>query len=156
MIRRPPRSTLFPYTTLFRSHSLPQRFGAVARAISAGSDGQGREGRDRAEIRQLDRDDEDDGLAAPQSGERGEIVAARERGAEHRIRACLWWCDGAAVPDERRRRAQRVEGIPQGDGTAKRRDDREAGAADGRERTTGLVHRGHADDPGAPGVPLEK
>src|SRR2546422_1537814 len=24
MIRRPPRSTLFPYTTLFRSHSCPQ------------------------------------------------------------------------------------------------------------------------------------
>src|SRR3989442_6929964 len=24
MIRRPPRSTLFPYTTLFRSHALPQ------------------------------------------------------------------------------------------------------------------------------------
>src|SRR2546422_8498996 len=23
MIRRPPRSTLFPYTTLFRSHALP-------------------------------------------------------------------------------------------------------------------------------------
>src|SRR2546422_7803795 len=23
MIRRPPRSTLFPYTTLFRSHTLP-------------------------------------------------------------------------------------------------------------------------------------
>src|SRR3712207_8754376 len=23
MIRRPPRSTLFPYTTLFRSHNLP-------------------------------------------------------------------------------------------------------------------------------------
>src|SRR2546427_3822487 len=28
MIRRPPRSTLFPYTTLFRSHPVP---GAVAR-----------------------------------------------------------------------------------------------------------------------------
>src|SRR5258708_8174098 len=28
MIRRPPRSTLFPYTTLFRSH---QHFGAAAR-----------------------------------------------------------------------------------------------------------------------------
>src|SRR5256885_10614318 len=30
MIRRPPRSTLFPYTTLFRSHLLPPggRFGA--------------------------------------------------------------------------------------------------------------------------------
>src|SRR5258708_29284478 len=25
MIRRPPRSTLFPYTTLFRSHSVPER-----------------------------------------------------------------------------------------------------------------------------------
>src|SRR3712207_7435487 len=25
MIRRPPRSTLFPYTTLFRSHVLPLR-----------------------------------------------------------------------------------------------------------------------------------
>src|SRR2546429_7092445 len=24
MIRRPPRSTLFPYTTLFRSHAAPQ------------------------------------------------------------------------------------------------------------------------------------
>src|SRR5258708_24205288 len=27
MIRRPPRSTLFPYTTLFRSHRHPQRLG---------------------------------------------------------------------------------------------------------------------------------
>src|SRR2546427_13286459 len=27
MIRRPPRSTLFPYTTLFRSHQLRQRIG---------------------------------------------------------------------------------------------------------------------------------
>src|SRR5438309_9339539 len=27
MIRRPPRSTLFPYTTLFRSHSVPRRAG---------------------------------------------------------------------------------------------------------------------------------
>src|SRR5256885_8759869 len=31
MIRRPPRSTLFPYTTLFRSFSLANR-GAIARA----------------------------------------------------------------------------------------------------------------------------
>src|SRR3712207_7155658 len=29
MIRRPPRSTLFPYTTLFRSHRLPRRAGAL-------------------------------------------------------------------------------------------------------------------------------
>src|SRR2546422_4462042 len=35
MIRRPPRSTLFPYTTLFRSPSLrpgPARLGAARRA----------------------------------------------------------------------------------------------------------------------------
>src|SRR3712207_7436754 len=29
MIRRPPRSTLFPYTTLFRSRLLLQRLGAL-------------------------------------------------------------------------------------------------------------------------------
>src|SRR3712207_7360533 len=31
MIRRPPRSTLFPYTTLFRSKLVDQQLGAVAR-----------------------------------------------------------------------------------------------------------------------------
>src|SRR3712207_8646609 len=29
MIRRPPRSTLFPYTTLFRSYKIMQTFGAA-------------------------------------------------------------------------------------------------------------------------------
>src|SRR2546430_12066479 len=33
MIRRPPRSTLFPYTTLFRSHAVLADFG-IARAFS--------------------------------------------------------------------------------------------------------------------------
>src|SRR5260370_24733226 len=41
MIRRPPRSTLFPYTTLFRSHGSQQpevdRLGSVGR--HGGSDG---------------------------------------------------------------------------------------------------------------------
>src|SRR5258708_24719877 len=32
MIRRPPRSTLFPYTTLFRSH--PQHFGQQAGVLA--------------------------------------------------------------------------------------------------------------------------
>src|SRR5688572_32506873 len=31
MIRRPPRSTLFPYTTLFRSHDVNQGKGAALR-----------------------------------------------------------------------------------------------------------------------------
>src|SRR5256885_13274113 len=34
MIRRPPRSTLFPYTTLFRSHD-PARLADAERAIGA-------------------------------------------------------------------------------------------------------------------------
>src|SRR2546429_4382975 len=37
MIRRPPRSTLFPYTTLFRSHtSIVQRTAARPGALGAG------------------------------------------------------------------------------------------------------------------------
>src|SRR5688572_31642829 len=35
MIRRPPRSTLFPYTTLFRS----SRYGRMGRAEHVGADG---------------------------------------------------------------------------------------------------------------------
>src|SRR3712207_7113261 len=34
MIRRPPRSTLFPYTTLFRSHRVRQRRAVLAEAIA--------------------------------------------------------------------------------------------------------------------------
>src|SRR5215813_14822337 len=34
MIRRPPRSTLFPYTTLFRSHARPRRAPAEGRRAS--------------------------------------------------------------------------------------------------------------------------
>src|SRR5258708_11234212 len=33
MIRRPPRSTLFPYTTLFRSKHTPKRFARAASAV---------------------------------------------------------------------------------------------------------------------------
>src|SRR2546430_3710679 len=36
MIRRPPRSTLFPYTTLFRSPSARKRGGFCARPTPAG------------------------------------------------------------------------------------------------------------------------
>src|SRR3712207_9509396 len=35
MIRRPPRSTLFPYTTLFRSHGLLEHCLSVAQGVSA-------------------------------------------------------------------------------------------------------------------------
>src|SRR2546422_8390866 len=36
MIRRPPRSTLFPYTTLFRSVAARPAWGRVARAFTTG------------------------------------------------------------------------------------------------------------------------
>src|SRR5580693_8059239 len=39
MIRRPPRSTLFPYTTLFRSNSSPLRGGQDTRAHCRGERG---------------------------------------------------------------------------------------------------------------------
>src|SRR5256885_6313591 len=46
MIRRPPRSTLFPYTTLFRSHDLAARGGPVV----VGADDAGVESLDRCRL----------------------------------------------------------------------------------------------------------
>src|SRR2546430_13446647 len=40
MIRRPPRSTLFPYTTLFRSRQTEQRYGRSADDIAISFRGQ--------------------------------------------------------------------------------------------------------------------
>src|SRR5258706_10467879 len=39
MIRRPPRSTLFPYTTLFRSEDAPRPAPAIAAAAIGSHDG---------------------------------------------------------------------------------------------------------------------
>src|SRR5439155_8746653 len=49
MIRRQPRSTLFPYTTLFRSQAHAQRAGAARRPphVRAGVDQRGAAGGDR-------------------------------------------------------------------------------------------------------------
>src|SRR2546430_9715915 len=41
MIRRPPRSTLFPYTTLFRSYSHQFQLGQLGGAVVWGADGKG-------------------------------------------------------------------------------------------------------------------
>src|SRR3712207_7459609 len=48
MIRRPPRSTLFPYTTLFRSLAVPALALRAARAIPGRGGGQDRAGADRS------------------------------------------------------------------------------------------------------------
>src|SRR5574341_2374017 len=47
MIRRPPRSTLFPYTTLFRSRLVPP----ARRTGPPGDGGRGRRARDRKSTR---------------------------------------------------------------------------------------------------------
>src|SRR3712207_8634038 len=67
MIRRPPRSTLFPYTTLFRSVG-------VVGPVAAG-------GREKALRRGVRADDEDD------AGEAGEDPRTRDGRLEHDCRA---------------------------------------------------------------------
>src|SRR5437870_7508717 len=54
MIRRPPRSTLFPYTTLFRSYHV----GATVQQPLAGLDGDHQRRSDRALGEQLSRSEE--------------------------------------------------------------------------------------------------
>src|SRR5437762_6743769 len=51
MIRRPPRSTLFPYTTLFRSPILPARTGAKENLVAASRCHNRRQTRDRKSTR---------------------------------------------------------------------------------------------------------
>src|SRR3989442_7392501 len=46
MIRRPPRSTLFPYTTLFRSHAAP-----APQRVPHGADGRAGRARDVSSMR---------------------------------------------------------------------------------------------------------
>src|SRR5438874_4284216 len=50
MIRRPPRSTLFPYTTLFRS-AAGRRGGRRARSLRSGLEPRGRRAKARAAAR---------------------------------------------------------------------------------------------------------
>src|SRR5690242_21418705 len=56
MIRRPPRSTLFPYTTLFRSPGRPGR--SPSRGRSAGSGSAPRSGRAGSAARRRPRSEE--------------------------------------------------------------------------------------------------
>src|SRR2546425_6853350 len=61
MIRRPPRSTLFPYTTLFRSRKpsphcgprTPKRFSATRRGTPAGSASSSRSEEHTSELQSL-------------------------------------------------------------------------------------------------------
>src|SRR5438093_6767561 len=75
MIRRPPRSTLFPYTTLFRSHRIPARPRPREPAADDRADG----GCERALAGWRD------GGRAPRAG-RASRPAARARGAGRAVR----------------------------------------------------------------------
>src|SRR2546425_11074964 len=120
MIRRPPRSTLFPYTTLFRSPGAPTR-GALprARALCA----RPRRAANLEVLRVLDRR-----LAGDRAVEAR--AAARPRALPRPV---------ALLRHARRaRRALRARGEPPArpDGAGDRRDPRQPdrGAGDGRER----------------------
>src|SRR3712207_6946315 len=54
MIRRPPRSTLFPYTTLFRSARRVLRRGGAARGRAADGERDGRDAGDGSRLRPRD------------------------------------------------------------------------------------------------------
>src|SRR3712207_8477242 len=51
MIRRPPRSTLFPYTTLFRSHAVRRGGRRDRRLVADRADGRARDLRPRGVVR---------------------------------------------------------------------------------------------------------
>src|SRR3712207_8864751 len=77
MIRRPPRSTLFPYTTLFRS-------GAARAGGAPLPAAQGRARADGAARRQGERDGgRGGGDAPPRGGALRHAAAARARSEEH-------------------------------------------------------------------------
>src|SRR2546425_9724454 len=67
MIRRPPRSTLFPYTTLFRSHE-------QQREIARGGDGEGLADHE-VDLERLDLHAQQDGDGA--HGDGGNLEGAR-------------------------------------------------------------------------------
>src|SRR5256886_17060095 len=84
MIRRPPRSTLFPYTTLFRSRLLvPLRVEAVAAFRVARRDPLRYAGRIRGSVRTHQEDPRANGMR-PLASRRG--IRARARGRRGRAR----------------------------------------------------------------------
>src|SRR3712207_7568470 len=80
MIRRPPRSTLFPYTTLFRSPALPAR--GVAQGQARGAElGEGRAAQQARRVRRRGR--ASGHVAALDAGGRDDRRVGRPRSEEH-------------------------------------------------------------------------
>src|SRR5438874_8090120 len=89
MIRRPPRSTLFPYTTLFRSiqKSAAGSGGRAGRAQTRSGDGEGW-GRDRVRVAPLRSGFADDQRAAAVAGA-GRMSRSEEHTSELQSRRDL-------------------------------------------------------------------
>src|SRR5256885_16009952 len=86
MIRRPPRSTLFPYTTLFRSPQLSSERSLVVQDERA-EDGRG-DGDAREERAERDVEDAQPAPVAPQAGHEREAddeVQRRQDEQRHRV-----------------------------------------------------------------------
>src|SRR2546422_5539593 len=79
MIRRPPRSTLFPYTTLFRSDARPDHLAQHQRVIARG------EGRDDSTLHPAERVRQDRGAG----GRRGLGLRSEEHTSELQSRLHL-------------------------------------------------------------------
>src|SRR2546430_11389275 len=84
MIRRPPRSTLFPYTTLFRSHSasddLAERgeIGPHMKALLSAAGGDPKSGHDLVE-------DQQSAVAIAQRAQRGDRKSTRLNSSHSQI-----------------------------------------------------------------------
>src|SRR3712207_7087239 len=81
MIRRPPRSTLFPYTTLFRSGRRPCRDRGGRRRLGVGRGGGGRRRRALGGARRLPR--ARGTRAGPVRAGAGARLGPRDRSEEH-------------------------------------------------------------------------
>src|SRR3989454_12367929 len=130
MIRRPPRSTLFPYTTLFRSRDPPSAAGRRLRAAGESDDVQ------RSHDAQVHRPRHRDRLRRPvgATGARPQDAHARLRrvGRGHGARARAGDpCENGAAPGLDRGRADRGAAPPVGVRGAAHHP---RGAADGQER----------------------
>src|SRR2546427_9851683 len=89
MIRRPPRSTLFPYTTLFRSHLAAEAAAAGAEVlVAAEATGMSRNGDERWHVRVKERGREDIYRARVVIGADGvETMVGRWAGLDTRVPA---------------------------------------------------------------------
>src|SRR3712207_6929031 len=83
MIRRPPRSTLFPYTTLFRSARLPFDEAAWLRTAGNSAAAYGEKGYTTLERVWARPTAEINGMWGGHTGPGGKTIVPRERSEEH-------------------------------------------------------------------------